>query len=140
MPGITFFQSSQVDPRILLGLAIGFSLFIFVIVYGTYRYQRWRHYKVFKQEMKTLDLDPEQENTLGDMVRRYAMHEPVQILYSQRLFDDLACKEMRRILASAGSEEAKERFIDALYEIRTKTYNPSWLTDSSLLTGKAEAA
>ena len=90
--------------------------------------------------MKTLDLAPEQETTLADMVKRYAMNEPVRILYSQRLFDDLACKEMQRILASAGSAEAKEQFIDALYEIRAKTYNSAWLTDSRLVTGKAEAA
>ena len=119
MPGInSFFESSQVDPDLLLGLAIGIAVIIFILVYGTYRYQRWWHYKHFEQEMKTLDLAPEQETTLADMVKRYAMNEPVRILYSQRLFDDLACKEMQRILASAGSAEAKEQFIDALYEIR----------------------
>ncbi len=140
MPGVpNWFESSQIDPTILLWFAVGLAILIFILVYGTYRYQRWREYRRFADEMKTLDLDPSEENTLGAMVKRYAMREPVQILYSQRMFDELACKEMQRILASAGSADIKEQFIDTLYEIRTKTYNPAWLTETSR-PGSTEAA
>jgi hypothetical protein len=61
------------------------------------------------------------------MVRRYKVGEPVQVLYSPKLFDDIATAEMRRILGSQGSTQAKESFINTIYEIRTKTYHPDWL-------------
>ena len=65
---------------------------------------------------------------MASLVKRYQVGEPVQILYSAKLFDDLATAEMRRILASQGSAEAKEKFINSLYEIRTRTYHPDWVS------------
>jgi len=108
----------------------GITLLSVAIIYGTYRYQRWCKFKEFENEMKSLDLNPEQEGTLGDMVRRYQVGEPVQILYSPKLFDDMATAEMKRILGSQGSAEAKQKFIDAIYNIRTKTYHPDWATET----------
>ncbi|HPA44416.1 MAG TPA: hypothetical protein PLZ55_03325 [bacterium] len=141
MKGIdNWFQSSQVNPDILLGIGIGLAVLIFLLVYGAYLYQRRRHYKVFEKEMKSLDLEPNQENTLTEMVRRYSMNEPVQVLVSERLFDDLATREMRRILSGIGTIEAKEQYIDTLYAIRTKTYHPRYLTEEAISSGGVAAA
>ncbi|MFH1738101.1 MAG: hypothetical protein ABIH23_03775 [bacterium] len=125
--GFKFMNPEQVNTDVLLYILSGIALLVFTIVYGSYRYNRWRRFKEFEDEMKSLDLNPEQEGTLGDMVRRYQVGEPVQILYSPKLFDDMATAEMKRILGSQGSAEAKEKFINAIYNIRTKTYHPDWI-------------
>lgn len=124
--GFDFYTVAKVDTKIVLTVLGGITTLAFLIIYGTYRYQRWCKFKEFENEMKSLDLNPDQEGTLGDMVRRYQIGEPVQILYSPKLFDDLATAEMRRILGSQGSVETKQKFIDAIYDIRTKTYHPDW--------------
>ena len=129
--GFSFIDAKQVDTDILLYILSGIAVLVFAIVYGSYRYNRWRRFKEFEGEMKSLDLNPEQEGTLGDMVRRYQVGEPVQILYSPKLFDDMATAEMKRILGSQGSAEAKEKFINAIYNIRTKTYHPDWIGELS---------
>ncbi len=125
--GVNFFANSPVDPQLLLWILVGIAVLVFSIVYGTYRYNRWRRFKEFENEMKSLDLNPEQEGTLASMVKRYQVGQPVQVLYSSKLFDDMAAAEMERILGSQGSAEAKERFIDTIYEIRMRTYHSDWL-------------
>ena len=60
------------------------------------------------------------------MVKRYAMEEPVTILYSERLFDEMAADEIQRVIASPASAQAKEQFIDTIYKIRVRTYHPDW--------------
>ncbi len=125
--GVNFFANSPVDPQLLLWILVGVAVLVFSIVYGTYRYNRWRRFKEFENEMRTLDLNPEQEGTLASMVKRYQVGQPVQVLYSSKLFDDMATAEMQRILGSQGSAEAKERFINTIYEIRTRTYHADWL-------------
>ena len=89
-------------------------------------YQKWRRYQLFITELKTLDLDPKQEGTFADLVKRYNMDQPVNILYSKRLYDELASTEMIRILSSPGSVTAKAAYIDSLYEIRDRTYASDW--------------
>jgi hypothetical protein len=59
-------------------------------------------------------------------VKQYAMQEPVQILLSLRMFDELACQEISRVLGSSGSTTAKNRFVQMIYDIRKKTYFPDW--------------
>ena len=130
--GFNFITPESVEPQVFLYILGGLAVLVFVIVYGSYRYQRWKRFREFEDEMKSLDLNTEQEGTLGGMVKRYQIGEPVQILYSAKLFDDLATAEMKRILGSQGSAEAKERFINAIYSIRTKTYHPDWVGDLSL--------
>ena len=140
MPGNFFDPATQVNPDTLLAVSIGLATLIFAMSYGIYRYQRWLHFKVFENEMKMLDLDPDEETTLSAMVKRYAMHKPDEVLHSRSFFDDIACKEMQRILSSGGSAESKEESIEALYQIRTKTSNPPWIKEAQLLAGEAEAA
>ncbi len=121
-----FFDPSSIDPNVALSFLGLLTLFILSLVYLTYRYQRWKRYQEFLEEMKTLDLDPESEGTFAWMVKRYQLEEPVNILYSARTFDEMATSEMFRILASAGSMQSKQQFIDTVYTIRTKTYHPDW--------------
>lgn len=124
--GNIFFRNAGIDPTYAIYFLVGMMIAILLIVYGTIRYSRWKKYKVFEDELKTLDLDPNSEGTLAGMVRRYAMDEPVQILCSVRLFDEMATSEMLRVLASPASLKLKQEFIDTVYSIRNKTYHPEW--------------
>ncbi len=130
------FESSSVDSTVLVYSLIAIMITILLIVFGTYRYKRWKKFKEFETEMKALDLEPEQEGTLAEMVKRYSMDEPVNILFSARLFDEMASSEIKRVLGSAASIKLKQEFIDKVYFIRTKTYHPDWLA-SEIHTKKA---
>ena len=65
------------------------------------------------------------------MARKYEMDKPANVLLSARLFDEMASKEIHRVLASAGSLKAKEHFIDAVYRIRTRTYHTDWMKETA---------
>ena len=119
---VDFLTAQTVDPKIIFGILGGIVFALAVGVYSVYRYQQWRSYQNFVGEMQQLGLNPEQEGTFGDLVKRYKMKDPVEILYSLRMFDDMAALEMSRVLGSSGSMSAKEEFVDTLYEIRHITY------------------
>jgi len=118
--------SSAINPEMLLQILVTVTVLILLITFLAYKYQRWKRYQEFLREMKALDLDPNAEGTLAGMVKRYSMDEPVKIFFSVRLFDDMASTEMWRVLGSAGSQKAKQEFIDTLYTIRDRTYHPDW--------------
>ncbi len=120
-------ETSQIPVEYIIYGLLAIVFFIGIFTYASYRYQKWRRYQKFIEEMQTLDLDPDQEGTFADLVKRYNMDEPVNIIYSKRLYDELASQEMIRILASPGTVEAKAGYIETLYEIRDKTYTPEWL-------------
>ncbi|RJP18243.1 MAG: hypothetical protein C4527_29515 [Candidatus Omnitrophota bacterium] len=120
-------KATEVDPTLMFQILVGIILLVTTIIVVTYKYQRWKRYTEFVTEMKSLDLDPESEGTLAGMVKRYSMDEPVNVLFSARLFDEMATSEIIRVLGSPGSMQAKRNFIDLVYRIRTKTYHPDWL-------------
>lgn len=120
-------KANNVDSMFLLGILLGILTIVLVLVIGTIFYQRWKRYNEFIVEMKTLDLDPDEEGTLAAMVKRFQMDEPVNILFSPRLFDEMASHEIMRVLGSSASADAKQKFIDQVYTIRTRTYHPDWL-------------
>ncbi|MFB3789334.1 MAG: hypothetical protein ACE15F_23490 [bacterium] len=122
-----FLTPTDIDPKVLLWLLGTLTVTIAVIVYVTYRYNRWVKYKEFESEMKALDLDTGSEGALAEMVRRHNLNEPVNILFSASMFDEMAAEEIRRILGSTASAQQKQERIDTLYNIRTKTYHPDWL-------------
>ncbi|MBI1387487.1 MAG: hypothetical protein GC154_03460 [bacterium] len=132
-----FTTSAPTDPTTLLAFLAGIVTLIFLVIFGAYRFQKWKRYKEFETEMKSLDLGTQMEGTFAEMVRRYSMDEPVNILYSPRLFDEMASTEMVRVLGSAGSVKAKQEFIDTVYKIRIKTYHPDW--HGEMAEKKAEA-
>ncbi len=123
----SLFKATEVDPTVMIQVLSGIVLLITGIIVLTYKYQRWKRYNEFVTEMKSLDLDPDSEGTLAGMVKRYSMDEPVNILFSARLFDEMAATEIIRVLGSPGSVQAKKEFIDTVYKIRTRTYHPDWL-------------
>jgi len=125
--GIEVFKSSDVDPTFLVYILGGIVTLILVTIYATYSYKKWKKFKEFESEMKSLDLAPEDEGTLADMVKRFSMDEPVNVLFSARLFDEMASSEIKRVLGSPASAKLKQDFIDKVYMIRTKTYHPDWL-------------
>ena len=119
---VNFLQAQTVDPKIIFGILGGIVFSLAVGVYCVYRYQKWRSYQAFVGEMQQLGLNPDQEGTFGDLVKRYKMKDPVEILYSLRMFDEMAALEMDRVLGSPGSMSAKQEFVNTLYEIRQITY------------------
>ncbi len=108
---------------------------IFLILLGTYRYQKWKKYKTFEEEMKALDLHPDEEGTFAWMVKRYSMDEPVNIIFSARLFDEMATNEIQNVLSSNAPLSAKSRFINTVYDIRMKTYHPDWVAPKKEISG-----
>ena len=116
------FGPQSVDPKIIFSVLGGITLALSIGIYCTYRYQQWRNFQAFVTEMQQLGLNPDQEGTFGDLVKRHKMKDPVQILYSLRMFDEMAALEIDRVLGTPGSLSAKQEFVDTLYEIRHITY------------------
>lgn len=123
---VTFFSGSGVSETVVYWTLGSIAVFSAALTYGSYCYQKWRRYNRFVTELKTLDLEPDQEGTFADIVKRYHMAEPVNILYSKRLYDEMAASEMVRVLSSPGTVSAKAAYIDSLYEIRDRTYANDW--------------
>ena len=119
---VKFLTAQTVDPAVIFGVLGGIVLAIALGIYISYRYKKWCTHRTFNSEMQQLGLNPNQEGTFGDLVKHYKMKDPVQVLYSLRMFDEMAALEIVRVLGSPGPISAKEDFIDALYEIRQITY------------------
>lgn len=113
-------QPLEWGPYLYIAITMACLIVCISIVY--YFFQRYKKIEEFKQELQSLGLGEEGENTLVDMVKRYALQEPLDILMSVKTFDQMAIQEIERILASAGSSKAKQQFINLIYEIRLKTY------------------
>lgn len=124
---VNWFKSSNVNSSLLISILVGMALLIFTLVYSIHRYNKWKKFKLFEDEMKSLDLNPDDESAFSGMVKRFELEEPVNILMSARLFDEMATKEIEKVLGSAGSKSAKEKFIETVYRIRTRTYHADWL-------------
>lgn len=131
------FDPRPMDPTLLLAAVAGFAVLFCGLIYGTHLYNRWKRYKTFEDEMKALDLNGGDETALAGMVKRFEMEEPVNVLLSPRLFDEMAVREIQRVLASPGSPHSKQRFIDAIYRIRLRTYHPEWPVDDLTLSRDA---
>lgn len=126
-----FYKTTQAIPEFLLYFLLALIFLIGLILVAAYQYNRWLKFKKFEAEMKSLDLENDQEGALAAMVKRYSTNEPITILYSAQLFDEMASVEIKRILGSSASAKQKEDLIDKVYTIRTKTYQPNWaLSDS----------
>ena len=119
---IEFFRTSSVSSQVLLQCLVGVALFIGFAIYLSYQYQWFKKVRRFREEMELLELNPAEENLLTKMIHRYRLNEPVDMLLSLRLFDELATKEMHRVLESPGSSAAKQGYIEMVYEIRQRTF------------------
>ncbi|MBI1386933.1 MAG: hypothetical protein GC154_00610 [bacterium] len=93
-----------------------------LIIFVHRRYVRYKKERQFIDELETMEMGQTESDTLFNLVRRYALNEPVDILYSVRLFDELAVKEIERVLASPLSSDSKSKFVNLIYSIRQKTY------------------
>ena len=121
---VNFFNPKSYDSTTLticLAVLLGMILLVMIVAL---RYKRWRQFNMFLEEMRSLDLDPSSEGTFAWMVKRYRMNEPVKVLRSRQVFDEMATGEIFRVLCSAGTMQAKENFIDTIYDIRKRTFNP----------------
>lgn len=120
------FVSNQAGAEYIIWILLGLAGLIGLIIYASYRYKRYKCMQEFSDEMAQVGLSSEEESTLTNLVKHYAMQEPVQVLLSLRMFDELACQEISRVLGSSGSTIAKNRFVQMIYDIRKKTYFPDW--------------
>ncbi len=121
---IVFFSSTSTDATTLVYILVGIGFIVLVACISVYRYRRFKLFQEFSQELTLLELDEVEGNALTNIVKRYSLKEPVSVLFSLRLFDELATKEISRVLGSAGSAAQKQQFINLVYEIRKKTYYP----------------
>lgn len=112
------------DPTLILAALAGAAVLVALLLLASHYYRRWQRHRRFLQELNELALEESEGLALIGLVKRYAMDEPVQVLYSLRAFDQLAEKEMKRVLSVQGSREGKQQYIDMLYTIRQKTYFP----------------
>lgn len=118
------FSPENVPTPFLLAILAGIALIVGLIIFFHYRSIRLKKEYAFQEEMKILEMDDKESNALADIVRRYALNEPVEILYSLPLFDKMVEKEMERVLSTPLSSDVKKRYVDLLYLIRQKTYFP----------------
>lgn len=123
---VRMFSNQTVGAEFLVYLLLGLTCLVGIIIYATYRYKRYKKMQEFNNEMSQVGLSADEESALTGLVKQYALQEPVQILLSLRMFDDLACQEISRILGSPGSTVSKDRFVQMIYDIRKKTYFPDW--------------
>jgi len=119
---INWIKPTDVPVDLLFGLLLGMTLIVLAILYIHRRYAYFKKVQILQEEMELLQLENNESQTLESLVKRYTLNEPVEILYSLRLFDELALKEMGRILGSPLSQDSKKKYIDLLYMIRQKTY------------------
>lgn len=117
-----FFSNTSIQwgPYLYFAITLLVLLVSSSVIY--FFFKRYKKLEEFKNELQSLGLGDEGESTLVDMVKRYAMKEPLDILMSVKTFDQMAIQEIERVLASAGSSKAKQKFINLIYEIRLKTY------------------
>jgi hypothetical protein len=71
-----------------------------------------------------------EEHYLIDLVEKYNLEEPEQILIKKDLFDQVAGSEMDSILAGKGSMKEKISAIDNLYILRNKTRDKLHISQS----------
>jgi len=106
---------------LLLGSLMTFAL---VSISIGIKFNRWRKFNLFLEAMRAIDLDSTSQMIFAWMVKRNRLKEPSGVLRSRRIFDEMASGEIFRVLCSAGTLEAKEGFIDTVYNIRNKTFHP----------------
>jgi hypothetical protein len=127
-----FYNPKSYDPATLIYVLSSLSILVFIAFVVVYKYNRWKKYNNFLSEMKSLDLDPSSEGTFAWMVKRHQMNEPTEIIFSQKIFDEMAADEMKRVLSSPGTKSAKQQFIDTVYEIRNRTFGADrFISDES---------
>ncbi len=117
-----FITPNALNATIIVWFFVIVAACICVFTVGSYLWKRYLKNREFRFEMQTLGLDTEQEGTLAAIVKRYRMDEPMSILLSEQIFDEMATREMVRILSSPASAEIKEKYIGELYDIRQRTY------------------
>ena len=128
--GIDLFNNNALNVAAFAWFFAIVALLIVLFTGGSYLWQRYKKQLEFKMEMEALGLDPRQEGTLTSIVKRYRMQEPMSILLSEQLFDEMATREMIRILGSQASLETKDHYIRELYVIRERTYKRDLEEDS----------
>lgn len=119
---IIFFNSTSSDATSLVYFLVGLLALTALVSIAVYRYRRFKTYQEFTQELSLLQFDESEETALTNIVKRHSLKEPVTVLFSLKLFDELATKEISRVLGSPGSIAQKQKFVNLVYEIRKKTY------------------
>ncbi len=127
---IEFFSNSNYSIDVFIYALLAISVVIAAVIYGNNKYQWFQKVSRFRDEMHALEFGADDEALMSDLVSRYMMKEPCEALASLPLFDELAQKEIERVLSSPGSSEAKEDFVKRIYEIRQKAFFPEWVSSN----------
>ncbi len=122
---VSFFQSNSANLETIIFLVLGCTLFCVAVFFIYKKYMRFKKEQELQEEMELRDFESVESSTVNDLVKRYKMNEPINIMYSLKLFDELAQKEMSRVLSSPLSSQSKTQYVDLLYRIRQKMYSPS---------------
>ncbi|RJP23651.1 MAG: hypothetical protein C4527_19910 [Candidatus Omnitrophota bacterium] len=122
---IQMFKPSDINLEVAAWVILLCAALILFIFLAYKRYLRFKKEQELLEELVVREFESVESSTITDLVKRYTVNEPIEILYSLRLFDELAEKEMTRVLGSALSSESKTQYVDMLYRIRQKTYFPS---------------
>ena len=125
MLDIQMFKPSDINLEVAAWVILLCAALILFIFLAYKRYLRFKKEQELLEELVVRDFESMESSTITNLVKRYTVNEPIEILYSLRLFDELAEKEMTRVLGSALSSESKTQYVDMLYRIRQKTYFPS---------------
>lgn len=127
-----FFQNTAYSVDVFLYSLLAISALIAVSVWFSRQYQFMLKYNRLQTEMRALDFRPEEEAVMNDLTRRYIEKEPCEALDSLPLFDQIAQREIERVLSTPGSCAAKEEFVRRIYEIRQKAFFSHLMSSSSL--------
>lgn len=119
-----FFTPLTIRHTTLVIVLGGLMTFAFLLIAVGVKYNRWRKFNRFLDAMQSLNLEPSSKGTFAWMVKRNRLKEPLGVLRSRQIFDEMATGEIFRVLCSAGTVEAKEGFIDTVYDIRNTTFHP----------------
>lgn len=122
MDNITFFSpNTQSTGLLFVFIVIMVSIMLF-LTFMFYRYRLMKLYEKFAKEMLHFNFNQDQALLLTSITKRNSVRDPLSVLFSLKLFDELASKEISKILSSQVSSIQKQQFINHIYEIRKKTF------------------
>jgi hypothetical protein len=117
-----FWKPAEIAPLVLLLIGVALIFAIKLLPYLQRYYNQYVRVQQFRNLVGAMALERKDTNVLWELAQRYALNEPGQILCSLPLFDELAQKEMERVLRHPYPSTAKMRYIDLLYSLRNKMY------------------
>lgn len=128
----SWMKSGGMDTGTAIVLLIGLILCVTIFIGINMLYAHLRKVQRLEAKAGMLDLGDKEVAWVMKLSRAYKVKEPAKILCSMRLFDELAAKEIERILSTEGSNNNKDQTIHRIYEIRDKLFRPAFVVERNL--------